>query len=312
MEYSHYSVLLNEVIEGLNINPDGIYVDGTLGGAGHSYQILQKLSNKGKLIGIDRDKDAIHESNIRLEKYHNKLLICDNYKNIKTILKNNNIDKINGCVLDLGVSSYQIDNIERGFSYVADTTLDMRMDRSQGLDAIEVINTYSQDDLYRIIKEYGEERFASRIARNIVSRRSEHKITTTGQLKDIIYSSIPRENFKHNKHPEKRTFQAIRIEVNSELKPLENALEDIIDVLDDNGRLCVISFHSLEDRIVKNVFKKCQDPCTCPPNIPICVCGKKSKGNIITKKPILPSTQELEENSRSSSAKLRIFERKYL
>ena len=307
MEFNHNPVMLNECIDGLNIKPDGIYVDGTLGGAGHSSQIIKRLSEKGLLIGIDRDEEAICVAKKRLEKYPNVIFVHDNHDNIKFILDDLQIEKVDGILLDLGVSSYQLDEKERGFSYMAEESrLDMRMDKNQKFDAEMLINTYPEERLSSIIFEYGEEKFARRIAKNIVEARKKSLIKTTGELVKIIENSVPKHG---DGHPAKRTFQAIRIEVNNEIIPLENSIIDSIDRLKPGGRLCTITFHSLEDRAVKNAYTKAEGICTCPPGLPYCMCGKIEKGKIITKKPILPSKKEMEENSRSKSAKLRIFER---
>ena len=311
MEFKHYSVLLNETIENLNIKPDGIYVDGTLGGAGHSSVIASKLGPKGRLIGIDQDENAIEAASKRLEPFKDKVTIVrDNYVNFKKVLDDLNIDKIDGVVLDLGVSSYQLDTVERGFTYNVDTALDMRMDNRQLMTARDIVNDYSESDLYRIIRDYGEDRFAKNIAKHIVKAREEKPIETTFELNEIIKGAIPAKVRATGGHPSKRTYQAIRIELNKELDVLENSIDDLIDRLNVGGRLCIITFHSLEDRIVKVKFKTAENPCTCPPEFPVCVCGKKSKGKVISRKPILPSAKELEENSRSKSAKLRVFEKR--
>ena len=310
MEFKHYSVLLNEVIENLNIDPDGIYVDGTLGGAGHSSHIVAKLSDKGRLIGIDQDEDAIKAATERLEPYKDRVtIIRDNYENAVSRIKELGIEHVNGILLDLGVSSFQLDNEERGFTYRFDTPLDMRMDRRQELTAGTIVNEFSEMEIFHIIRNYGEDKFAKNIAKHIVARRSEKPIETTFELNEIIKAAIPARMREKGGHPSKRTFQALRIACNRELDVLENSLDGMIDFLAPGGRICVITFHSLEDRIVKNNFRKNENPCTCPPEIPICVCGKKSKGKVITRKPILPSEKELEENSRSASAKLRVFEK---
>lgn len=310
MEFKHKSVLLEECIEGLNINPDGIYVDGTLGGAGHSYEICKHLSEKGLLIGIDQDQSAINASRDKLEPYSDRVsLHRANFCEVEDVLSKENIDKVDGILLDLGVSSHQLDTAERGFSYMKDAPLDMRMDQRQELTAKDIVNDYPEEELYKILKVYGEERWSSRIVRNIVSAREDKPITTTIELVEIIRKSIPTKALQKGGHPAKRTFQAIRIELNKELDVVKNSLNLMIDRLNNNGRLCVITFHSLEDRIVKQIFKENQDPCTCPREFPICVCKKQSKGKVITRKPILPSDEELSINSRSKSAKLRIFER---
>lgn len=311
MEFNHVSVLLEECIEGLNINPDGIYVDGTLGGAGHGIEVCRRLSEKGRFVGIDQDEDAIRVSTERLSGFSDRVTIVkSNYVHMKRVLQELGVEQVNGILLDLGVSSYQLDTQERGFSYMADASLDMRMDRSQTLTAGDVVNTYPEEKLYQVIKEYGEERFARSIARNIVQRRQEKRIETTGELVDVIRASMPAKAKNGKGHPAKRTFQAIRIEVNHELEVLQESLEDMVSLLADGGRLCIITFHSLEDRMVKNFFRRMENPCTCPPDFPVCVCGKQSKGKVITRKPILPGTEELDKNKRSKSAKLRIFEKR--
>lgn len=308
MEFKHIPVLLNECIEGLNINPDGIYVDGTLGGAGHSSQIIKKLSSKGILIGIDRDEEALKAAKEKLKNYNNVKYVHGNHDDIKQILSEMNIDKVDGILLDLGVSSYQLDERNRGFSYMADAQLDMRMDKTSNLTAKEVVNNYSESELERIISEYGEEKFAKKIANNICKLRKEKEIETTKELSDIIEKTIPKALQKDG-HPAKRTFQAIRIEVNNEIEPLYRTILDCIDVLKPKGRLCTITFHSLEDRAVKNAYADAKGKCTCPPDLPYCVCGYKTLGNIINKKPIVANEEETKENSRSKSAKLRIFEK---
>ncbi len=310
MKFSHKSVLLDETIESLNIKEDGIYVDGTLGGGGHSYEILKRLGPKGRLIGIDQDEDAIKAASERLKEFEDKLTIVkSNYCNIKQVLEDLNIEKVDGILLDIGVSSYQLDNLERGFSYKSDAPLDMRMDKSASLSAKEVINEYDETELFKVIKNYGEEKFAKNIAKHIVLARKEKAIETTGELIEIIKASIPAK-LQTGGHPAKRTFQAIRIEVNKELEVLENTIDTMIDFLKDGGRLSIITFHSLEDRIVKNKFRDNEDPCTCPKDFPVCVCGKKSKGKVITRKPIVPSDTEISENKRAKSSKLRVFERR--
>ena len=308
MEFNHKSVLLEETIEGLNIKPDGIYVDGTLGGGGHSYYIASKLT-KGRLIGIDQDKDAIKAAGERLKEFEDKVTIVrDNYVNFRKVLDNLNIEKVDGILLDIGVSSYQIDSEERGFTYKYDAPLDMRMDDRNPTTARDIINGYSKEDLTRIIKDYGEDRFAGNIAKHIVEERNKKPIETTGELVEIISNAIPAK-YKKNGHPAKKTFQAIRIELNQELEVLKDSIDGMIDALNPEGRLCIITFHSLEDRIVKQLFKKAENPCTCPPNFPVCVCGKKSKGRVITNKPIVPTEEEIKVNKRSKSSKLRIFEK---
>lgn len=309
MEFKHTSVLLNETIEGLNIKPEGTYVDGTLGGGGHSYNIAKKLNDLGRLIGIDQDEAALKAAGERLKEFSNVTIIRSNYSNIREELGEIGISSVDGILLDLGVSSYQLDTPDRGFSYMADAALDMRMDQRKALGAYDVVNGYSYEEIVRVLREYGEEKFAANIAKHIVSEREKSPIKTTGELVEIIKASIPMKVQKTMGHPAKQTFQAIRIEVNQELEVLKNTLGDMVDLLNPGGRLCVITFHSLEDRIVKNIFKTCENPCTCPRNFPVCVCGKRSKGFAVTKKPILPSDEEMEANSRSKSAKLRIFEK---
>lgn len=308
MEFKHKPIMLKECIEGLNINPNGIYVDGTLGGAGHSFEIAKRLSENGLLIGIDRDEDALKAAKERLKEFNNVKYVKDNHDNIKRILEDLNITKVNGILLDLGVSSYQLDEKNRGFSYLGENELDMRMDKTQKLTAKDVVNNYTEEQLSTIIYEYGEERFSRKIARNICEYRKQRTIKTTKQLVEIIEKTIPKSKQKDG-HPAKRTFQAIRIEVNNEIKPLYNTVRDCIDSLESRGRLCIITFHSLEDRAVKNAMLDAKGKCTCPSDLPYCVCGAKSLGRIITKKPIKPSQEEQEENSRSKSAKLRIFEK---
>lgn len=313
MEFKHKSVLLEETIENLNIKPDGIYVDGTLGGGGHSYHIAEQLSSNGRLIGIDQDADAIAAATKRLEPFSDRVTIVrNNYCNFEQVLKELSIDKVDGIVLDLGVSSYQLDTAERGFTYKTDAPLDMRMDQRQQLTAKDIVNTYSEFDLYRIIRDYGEDRFAKNIARHIVSARQIKPIETTFELNEVIKAAIPMKVRAVGGHPAKKTFQAIRIELNHELDVLEGSIDTMIDHLNDKGRICIITFHSLEDRIVKTRFRNCENPCTCPPDFPVCVCGKKSKGKVITRKPIVPSEEELEENKRSKSSKLRVFERRMM
>ncbi|MCY6354031.1 16S rRNA (cytosine(1402)-N(4))-methyltransferase RsmH [Clostridium sp. ZS2-4] len=308
MEFKHISVLLNEVIESLNIKEDGIYVDCTLGGAGHSSEILKRLSNKGRLIGIDQDTNALQAAKEKLKDYENVTYVHDNFYNIDSILKELKIDKVDGILMDLGVSSYQLDTAERGFSYMKDAPLDMRMNREKGFSAYNVINEYSVSELFRIMRDYGEEKFAKRIADFIVRAREIKPIETTLELVDIIRAAIP-ARFQKGGHPAKRTFQAIRIEVNSELTILDKAVGDSINNLNKNGRLSIITFHSLEDRIIKNKFKDLENPCTCPKEFPICICGKTPIVKVITKKPIEPTDEEKEINSRSKSAKLRVAEK---
>lgn len=309
IEFNHVSVLLNECIENLNIKPDGIYVDGTMGGAGHSLEIVKKLSEKGMLIGIDRDEEALAVAEERLKDFNNVKYVHDNHDNIDEIIKNLNIKGIDGILLDLGVSSYQIDEKTRGFTYMDDGPLDMRMDKSQKLTAEYIVNNYKEQDLARIIFEYGEEKFSRKIAKNICEYRKNKKIETTGELVKIIEKSIPGKFREKNSHPAKRTFQAIRIEVNNEIEPLYNTVKNSITALNSKGRLCVITFHSLEDRMVKKAFIDAEGKCTCPKDLPYCVCGNVSLGKIVTKKPILPTEKEMQENSRSRSAKLRVFEK---
>ena len=312
MEFKHKSVLLEETIDGLNIKPDGIYVDGTLGGAGHASEVCRRLSAKGRFIGIDQDQDAIVAASDRLAAYEDRVtIIRSNYCYMANELHSLGIQKVNGIVLDLGVSSYQLDNEERGFTYRTDAPLDMRMDQRQSRTAADIVNGYEEKELYRIIRDYGEDKFAKNIAKHIVAARQQSPIRTTGELTEIIRQSIPMKMQVTGGHPAKRTFQAIRIELNRELDVLRESLEGMIDLLDEGGRICIITFHSLEDRIVKTIFRKNENPCTCPSDFPVCVCGKKSKGKVITRKPILPTTAEQEENPRSKSAKLRIFERRF-
>lgn len=308
MKFEHKPVLLQECIEGLQIKPDGIYVDGTMGGAGHSIEIVKRLSSDGKLIGIDRDEEALKASKERLSEYKNVTYIHDNHDNIKEILQKLEMNQVDGILLDLGVSSFQLDERNRGFSYLGENELDMRMDKTQELTAKQVVNYYSEKELANIIYEYGEERFSRQIAKNICNYRKEKTINTTKELVNIIEKSIPKSK-QNDGHPAKRTFQAIRIEVNNEIKPLYQTVKDCIDCLKPQGRLCIITFHSLEDRAVKNAYIEAKGKCTCPPDLPYCVCGAKTLGKIITKKPIIATKEEQEENSRSKSAKLRIFEK---
>ena len=310
MEYKHKSVLLYETVDELNIKPDGIYVDGTLGGGGHSYEIAGRLSDGGRLIGIDQDEDAIKAASKRLEPYMDRVTIVrNNYCNMDKVLDELGIDKVDGIMLDLGVSSYQLDAADRGFTYNVDTALDMRMDQRQEITAKDIVNEYSEFDLYRIIRDYGEDRFAKNIAKHIVAARQEKPIETTFELNDIIKAAIPMKVRATGGHPSKRTYQAIRIELNKELEVLENSIDMMIDRLKPEGRLCIITFHSLEDRIVKTRFRNNENPCTCPPSFPACVCGKVPKGRVITRKPVVPTDEEINENSRSKSSKLRVFER---
>ena len=310
MEFVHKSIMLEEVIESLAIKPNGIYVDGTLGGAGHSSEIVKRLGEDGRLIGIDQDGEAIEAATKRLKPYKDKVTIVrSNYAQMKEVLRDLGIPKVDGILLDLGVSSYQLDNAERGFTYREDVPLDMRMDQRQKMTARDIVNDYSESELYRVIRDYGEDRFAKNIAKHIVAERTKGPIETTGQLNEIISHAIPMKIQKTSGHPSKRTFQALRIELNHELDVLRDTLDDMIDLLNPGGRLCIITFHSLEDRIVKSSFRKNENPCICPSHFPVCVCGNVSKGKVITRKPILPSEEELTVNSRSKSAKLRIFER---
>ena len=310
MEFQHKPVMLNEVIDSLKIRPEGTYVDGTLGGAGHSSQIARRLSGEGRLFGFDQDAAAIEAATRRLEPYKDRVsIIRSNYSEMRERLSELGVRSADGILLDLGVSSYQLDDAQRGFSYRADAPLDMRMDQRQKLSAREVVNGYSIEELTRVIREYGEERFARNIAKHITAEREKKPIETTGELISIIKAAIPAKAREGGGHPAKRTFQAIRIEVNRELDVLSDSLDGMIDLLADGGRICVITFHSLEDRIVKETFRRNENPCTCPPEFPVCVCGKKSKGHVITRKPIIPSEEETEENPRSKSAKLRVFER---
>lgn len=311
MEFKHKSVLLKETIEYLSIKPDGIYVDGTLGGGGHAYEVCKRLSSKGKFIGIDQDEDAIKAATRRLSEFEDRIqIIRSNYCEMREALAEIGIYKVDGIVLDLGVSSYQLDDPKRGFTYrIEDAPLDMRMDKRQNFTAKELVNTYSEMELYRIIRDYGEDKFAKNIAKHIVAARAEKEIETTGELTEIIKAAIPTKIRMNGGHPAKRTFQAIRIELNRELEVLQESLEDMIDILNPGGRICIITFHSLEDRIVKNIYKKSENPCTCPSDFPVCVCGKQPLGRAVTRKPVVPSEEEIVYNSRSKSAKLRVFER---
>lgn len=311
MKFEHVSVLLKETISGLKIKEDGIYVDGTLGGAGHAYQVCSRLGEQGRFVGIDQDEAAILTGQERLAEFGDKVsIVRSNYCNMKEVLHGLGIEKVDGIVLDLGVSSYQLDTVERGFSYKEDAPLDMRMDNRQDMTAKDIVNTYSEMELYRIIRDYGEDKFAKNIAKHIVRMRQEKEIETTYELNEAIRAAIPMKVRKNTGHPSKKTFQAIRIELNKELEVLNNTLQDMIDLLNPNGRICIITFHSLEDRIVKSIFRKNENPCTCPPSFPVCMCGMESKGKVITRKPILPSEEEMENNRRSKSAKLRVFERR--
>lgn len=313
MNFEHKSVLLEETIDNLNIKIDGIYVDGTLGGAGHAIEVVKRLGSSGRFIGIDQDAAAIEASTQRLKEYEDKVTIVrSNYCNMKQVLHDLGIDKVDGIVLDLGVSSYQLDTVERGFSYKENAPLDMRMDTRNELTAKDIVNTYSEFDLYRIIRDYGEDKFAKNIAKHIVRQRNEKAIETTDELTEAIKAAIPMKIRMNTGHPAKKTFQAIRIELNKELEVLNNTLNDMIDLLNDGGRICIITFHSLEDRIVKSIFRNNENPCTCPPSFPICVCGNQSKGKVITRKPIIPMEDEILENKRSKSSKLRVFEKHIL
>lgn len=312
MEFKHKSVLLDETIESLNIKPNGIYVDGTLGGGGHSYEIAKRLTDGGRLIGIDQDEDAIRAAKERLSEFADRVTIVrDNYCNMPKVLDELGVSKVDGILLDIGVSSYQLDEAERGFTYKQDAPLDMRMDQRQEMTAKDIVNGYSEEDLYRIIRDYGEDKFAKNIAKHIVQARQVKLVETTFELDEIIKAAIPMKFRATGGHPAKKTFQAIRIELNRELEVLDESIDAMTDLLNDNGRLCIITFHSLEDRIVKTRFRKNENPCTCPPDFPVCVCGKKPKGKVITRKPIVPDEEELEENKRAKSSKLRVFERKY-
>ena len=310
MEFKHKSVLLFETVDNLNIKPNGIYVDGTLGGGGHSFQILKRLGDGGRLIGIDQDEDALKAAGERLAIFEEKVTtVRSNYCHMKQVLADLGIEKVSGIVLDLGVSSYQLDEPERGFTYREDVPLDMRMDRRNPKTAKNIVNEYSEMELFRIIRDYGEDKFAKNIAKHIVAAREKKEIETTGELIEIIKAAIPAKVRATGGHPAKKTFQAIRIELNAELEVLQNSLDEMIDLLEDGGRICIITFHSLEDRIVKTIYKTNENPCTCPSHFPVCVCGKKPKGKVITRKPIVPSEEELEYNSRAKSSKLRVFER---
>ncbi|MBQ6833001.1 MAG: 16S rRNA (cytosine(1402)-N(4))-methyltransferase RsmH [Lachnospiraceae bacterium] len=311
MIFEHKSVLLYETVDSLNIKPDGIYVDGTLGGGGHAYEVASRLGENGRLIGIDQDADAIKAATERLEPFKEKVTIVrSNYRNIREVLEGLGIQKVDGIYLDLGVSSYQLDTAERGFTYRENAPLDMRMDQRNDKTAADIVNDYTEMELFRVIRDYGEDKFAKNIAKHIVRARENGRIETTDQLVEIIKAAIPAKMRADGGHPAKRTFQAIRIELNKELEVLTESIDTMIDLLNPDGRLSIITFHSLEDRIVKTIFKTNENPCVCPPNLPICVCGKKSKGKVVTRKPIVPDDQEIEENKRSKSSKLRVFERK--
>jgi 16S rRNA (cytosine1402-N4)-methyltransferase len=310
INFNHKSVLLDETIDMLNIKPNGIYVDGTLGGGGHSFEICKRLGDNGRLIGIDQDEAAIIAGNERLKDYKDKVTIVrSNYSDMKQVIKNLGIEKVDGILLDLGVSSYQLDTPERGFSYRENAPLDMRMDTRNDKTAKDIVNGYSEFDLYRIIRDYGEDKFAKNIAKHIVRVREEKQIETTDELTEAIKAAIPMKIRMNTGHPAKKTFQAIRIELNRELEVLSKSLDDMVEMLNEDGRICIITFHSLEDRIVKSCFRKNEDPCTCPPNFPVCVCGNKSKGNVITRKPLIPTEEEIINNKRAKSSKLRVFER---
>ena len=310
MEFAHVSVLLRETIEQLNIRPDGIYVDGTLGGGGHAFEVCSRLSDKGRLIGIDQDADAIAAAGKRLQKFKDRVTIVrSNYCNMRRELQKLGIERVDGIVLDLGVSSYQLDSAGRGFTYREDAPLDMRMDQRQAGTARTIVNEYSEQELFRVIRDYGEDKFAKNIAKHIAAARAKKPIETTGELTEIIRGAIPAKVRMNGGHPAKKTFQAIRIELNKELEVLKDSLDDMIDLLKPGGRICVITFHSLEDRIVKTIFKTNENPCTCPSNFPVCVCGNKPKGRLAVKKPIVPGEEELTKNKRSKSSKLRVFER---
>lgn len=312
MNFSHTSVLLDETIEALDIKPDGIYVDGTLGGGGHSYEICKRLSPRGRLIGIDQDEAAIAAAAERLGEFKNNVtIIRSNYCEMRKKLADMGVTSVDGIMLDLGVSSYQLDTVGRGFTYREDAPLDMRMDQRQRLTARDVVNEYSEMELYRVIRDYGEDKFAKNIAKHIVRERQKKALETTGELIQAIKAAIPMKIQSAGGHPAKRTFQAIRIEVNNELGVLQDSLDDMIELLNNKGRICIITFHSLEDRMVKNCFRRNEDPCICPKEFPVCVCKRKPKGRVVTKKPILPGEEELSRNSRSKSAKLRVFEREY-
>ena len=311
MIFEHKSVLLYETVDSLNIKPDGIYVDGTLGGGGHAFEVASRLGENGRLIGIDQDADAIKAATERLTPYKDKVTIVrSNYRNIREVLEGLGIQKVDGIYLDLGVSSYQLDTAERGFTYREDAPLDMRMDQRNEKTAADIVNDYTEMELFRVIRDYGEDKFAKNIAKHIVRARENGRIETTDQLVEIIKAAIPAKMRQEGGHPAKRTFQAIRIELNKELEVLTDSIDTMIDLLNPDGRLSIITFHSLEDRIVKLRFRDNENPCVCPPNLPVCVCGKKSKGKVITRKPIIPADEEIEENKRSKSSKLRVFERR--
>lgn len=308
-EFKHISVLFKETVDGLKVTPGGIYVDGTLGGAGHARRVCEQLQGSGRFIGIDQDEDAIAAAGERLKEFPFVTIVRSNYENMASVLHQLGVDKVNGIMLDLGVSSYQLDTAERGFTYKVDAPLDMRMDNRMNKTAKDIVNGYSEMELFRMIRDYGEDQFAKNIAKHIVRMREEKPLETTFELVEAIKAAIPAKIRMNTGHPAKKTFQAIRIELNRELEVLENTLDEMIELLAPGGRLCIITFHSLEDRIVKLKFRENENPCTCPPEFPVCVCGKKSRGRVITRKPVLPSEEELEYNSRSKSAKLRIFEK---
>ncbi len=314
MEFKHKSVLLEETIESLAIKPDGIYVDGTLGGAGHGYEVCKRLNSNGRFIGIDQDVDAIAAATKRLEEFKGKVqidIVKSNYSGIASVLADLGVEKVDGILLDIGVSSYQLDNADRGFTYKVDAPLDMRMDKSNPVTAKDIVNGYTEMELFRVIRDYGEDKFAKNIAKHIVMARNRKELETTGELIEAIRAAIPAKIQATGGHPAKKTFQAIRIELNRELEVLRDSIDTMIDLLNDGGRLSIITFHSLEDRIVKNKFRDNENPCTCPKNFPVCVCGKKSKGVVATRKPIIPSDEEIDANKRSKSSKLRSFERRY-
>lgn len=311
MEFVHKSVLLHETVDSLNVKPDGIYVDGTLGGGGHALEVCRQLGENGRFIGIDQDAEAIEAAGERLKEFGDKVTIVrSNYVDTPSVLKSLNIQKVDGIMLDLGVSSHQLDTAERGFSYMADAPLDMRMDERNPVTAKNIVNEYSEMELFRVIRDYGEDKFAKNIAKHIVNARKEKEIETTFELTEIIKAAIPMKVRMNGGHPAKRTFQAIRIELNKELEVLNESIDNMIDLLNDGGRLSIITFHSLEDRIVKTRFKNNENPCICPPDFPVCVCGRKSKGKVITRKPILPGDEELQDNTRAKSSKLRVFEKR--
>lgn len=309
-EFRHTSVLLEETIEALNVKPDGVYLDGTLGGGGHACEVCRRLNDQGRFYGIDQDEAAVEAAGKRLEEFGSRVtIIRDNYCNAREALRQKGVECVDGIVLDLGVSSYQLDTAERGFTYKYDAPLDMRMDQRQRMTARDIVNDYDEQSLYRIIRDYGEDQFARNIAKHIVQARMEKPVETTFELNEIIKAAIPARMRAVGGHPSKRTFQAIRIECNHELDVLRDTLQDFINMLNPQGRLCIITFHSLEDRIVKSFFREMENPCTCPPEFPVCICGKTPYGKVISRKPILPTQEEMEENPRSKSAKLRVFER---